>query len=471
MGSMKWWLLVAALAAGCGSDKTADNKIPGADAAVPAADMSSDDGARPDASEPAPDMPDAGGVEPDAGEPFVPVGCPDGVNADVTIDLDAGAQAGQFYARAAWDGSGAWVVYNRRGSAGDMAPEEIFVVRVGCDGTIERPATQLSETNGARKYMPVIASRGGVTHVAWVEEQNGSAGAIRLMLLDSAGSQLLGAPTDVTPTGPDEPVSTLTWEPDVAALADGSGVVAVSAGNASEFRVVLQRYDALGVRVGNALTPHTDKGVDQLRPSLAAGADGTLYVAWTLYKPADAAAGTPEEPERAVFTSIPAGADMAFPAVPMPAKPLAEPNPIARFSREPGPGGAHFLAFQVTEASAQSILVRDGTNFATAATGTFGSAGWANFRPSVAGGETGGVLAWYRYNQSPLRNSVMLHPFTFVGGAVTPGSEIEIATTTPAIPPYGPDVTWAGGANYFVVWGEGESAPMARVKGRWVVVD
>ncbi len=462
MASKKWLSLAVVLAMSCGNDKDKNSTSGPADASdVATQDM----GSAPDGAQPEDFGADGRGGD-DAGI-VDRGGCPNGINTDVTIDIDPGEYAGQFYARAAWDGQGAWVIYNRPDSAGADNPEQIFATHVGCDGAILHGPLRLSAANGARNYMPVVASRGGITHVAWVEQAAGAnPGTVLLAILASDGTVTTAAPIDITPSDANGPVSDLAWEPDIAIWADGSGVLATSTGTFGSLDVALQRYGADGTRTGDAFFPYVEAGVDQKRPTVAAAPDGTVYVGWTRFKAED---GTPEEAERAVFTSIPAGANMAFPAAPLPAKPLTSPNPIARYAKEPGANGAFFLAFQVTTANRQDILVRNGADFQTADSAAFGSAGWANFRPSIASGKAGGVLAWYRYNESPLRNTVMVHPFAY-NGAITPGSELAIETASPGIPPYGPDVTWAGGSVYFVVWGEGARAPDARVKGRWVIV-
>lgn len=400
-----------------------------------------------------------------------PGGCVNGITPDVTIDVDPGQYAGQFHARAAWDGAGAWVVYNRPDSTGAETPEQIFAVHVGCDGAILQGPLRLSAGTSARNYMPVVASRGGITHVAWVEQAPAdNPGTIMLVQLTRDGSVKLG-PVEISPQDANGPISELAWEPDLAVWEDGSGVVATSTGVFGSLDIALQKYDATGARSGDAFFPYAEQGVDQKRPTVAADPDGTIYVGWTRYKAEDTAAGTPEEPETAVITSIPSGANMAFPATPLPAKPLSSPNAIARYAKEPGLDGAFFLAFQASAPGRQDILVRDGADFQTADAGTFGSTGWVNFRASVATGKAGGVVAWYRYNETPLKNTLMIHPFAFNNGTFIPGTEHAIETTTPGIPPYGPDVTWAGGSVYFVAWGEGDSGPEARVKGRWVIVD
>lgn len=458
-----WFGLVVSLACACGDGD--DKQNPPSNNA-PDSGMVTDSGTMADQSggDDVP-LPDVANNAPN--NVVDPGGCTDGAQIDVTFDIDPGEFAGQFYARTAWDGRGAWVVYNRPDSSGPETPEEIFAARIGCDGEVEHGPLRLSTANGARNYMPIVASRGGITHVAWVQ-QGANPDTILLQLLSDDGTVVLSEPADITPTVAGEPVSGLVWEPDLAVWEDGTGVVAVSAGAFGAFQIVLQRYDESGVASGDAITPYPEASVDQKRPTLAADPDGTLFLGWTRYKPEDAEAGTPEEPERVVLTSIPAGANMVFPASPLPARPLTTPNPIARYAREPGPTGAFFLAFQVTEASRQDILVRDGSDFQTAAVGAFGSMGYANFRPSIAAGKAGGVLAWYRYNQTPLQNDVMVHPFDF-NGEFAPGAEQTIETDTPGVPPYGPDITWAGGNLYFVVWGEGSIAPEARVKGRWLL--
>ena len=461
----KNWMIVAAIAViGCGKDDKppANDRTNGAvnadpnnnsDAAVAdsGGDVGDDDAGTPD-----------GGPNGFVNNIRDPGGCTDGIVVNETITIDSEGLPGQFYARAAWDSVGVWVVYNRDDLGTADSPEEIFAARVGCGGQIVDGPLRLSDGSGPRNYMPVMASRDGTTHVAWIVEGNNPE-AVKYVRLGSNGEVMDDPPLDITPSQAGVPVSPLVWEPDLAVFDDGSGVVAVTAGAGDGAQVALQRFDANGQPDGDAFYPFPEAGVAQKRPAVAAGSDGTIYVSWIRYK---SAGDTPEEPERAVFTSVPAGATEAFPAAPLPARPLTEPNPIARYARDIGDSGEHFLVFQVTSSSRSDILVRDGADFESSAVGTFGSAGFNNFRPSVAAGKGGGVAAWYRYNESPLRNTVVLQPFTY-NGEFTAAAEVAIETDTPGIPPWGPDIAWAGGSVYFVVWGEGNMAPEARIKGRW----
>jgi hypothetical protein len=418
-------------------------------------DASTDGGDGSDASDPDPDM-----------QQYVPGECGEETLLDTTIPIDSG-MAGQLYARAAWDGTGVWIVYNHPET--DGGPEEIYAARIACDGTLDVEPTRISSGDGARNYMPNIASRNGVTHIVWVTQPEGqNPNTIHLTSFEPSGEQRFSVAPEITPMGGEDPISGLAWEPDVAVFDDGSGVLAVSAATGEEFQTVLQRFDRNGQLDGPGFFPHTEKGVDQKRPTVAANSDGTIHVAWTRYKAADPEAGTPEEPDRVVLTSVPAGATTGFPETPVSAKPLTNPNPIGRLAKEPGPDGQFFLGFQVTTNSRADILVRDGSSYDTAESGTFGSAGFVNFRPSVAGGDAMGALAWYRYDESPLRNDVVVQPFTVDGANILPGAELPIPMENPGIPPYGPDVTWTGNSTYFVVWSEGSSAPETRVMGRFV---
>lgn len=468
---VKWLPVVLLILVGCGNDgKKPSNNGNGEDVRVSSDASNAGGDAGSDASTSSPDAADAASTS-DAGPDvdfFIPPGeCGDEVPLNQTITLDGGAITGQFFARAAWDGEGVWVVYNRPGV--DGGPEEIFAVRVGCDAEVELGPLQLSETDGNRKYMPAMASRGGRTYVVWaVEQTTGDPQFVQMQGFDRTGSELFAAPIDITPGGAGGAISGLAWEPDVAVFADGSGAVVVSGGGFGAFQIWAQRFGIDGTPSGGAIHVFPEEGIDQKRPSIAAGAEGTLYLSWIRYKAEDAVAGTPEEPERAVFVSIPPGDDVVFPAAPLAAKPLTNPNPAARYAKEPSSKGVHFLAFQVTTNMRADILVRDGTSFDTATTGTFGSQGYINFRPSVAGGENVGVLAWYRYNASPLKNDVMVQSFRRQDDMFVPGPEVHIETELPGIPPYGPDVTWTGGNVYFVVWGEGDTAPQAKVYGRFV---
>ncbi len=405
-----------------------------------------------------------GGLQPDLGE-FELGACGEDALLDSTIELDSSERTGQFYARAAWDTDGAWVVYNRR--AVEDGPEEIWAVRVGCKGTIEHGPMQLSESDGNRKYTPAIDTHGGNTVVAWAVEFPGQPQVVRAAGIDREGNIAWG-PTDVSPAVGGQPNEGIVWEPDVAVAPDGTAAVVTSGGTFGDLQAWIQRVDTSGDRSGDAFQVHPDPGVDQTRPSIAAGDDGTLFVSYVRRRAATDE--LPEDPERVVYTSIPAGANAAFPSPPLPGKPLTSPNQVGRIAKDAGPNGEFFMAFDVTTSNRADIVVRDASTFDDAITGTTGSTGYVNFRPSAAGGEEVGVVSWYRWNASPLQNELMLAGFRLQDGAYAFSEPIVIPTETPGIPPFGPDATPTGGNVYFVVWSEGDSAPQARVFGRFVAV-
>ena len=121
-------------------------------------------------------------------------------------------------------------------------------------------------------------------------------------------------------------------------------------------------------------------------------------------------APTPKMTKR-LLTHIPVGAMVGNPPSGVPAKPLTTPNPLARVAKHPSGDGAIYSVFQVTNSMRSDLLVRDASDLSTAESATFGTAQQNNFRPSIAGGDNGGAIAWYRYTESPLRNSISVQSF------------------------------------------------------------
>ena len=388
---------------------------------------------------------------------------------DAIITVDAQGRSGQFYSSAAFDGNATWVVYNRPESE-TVDDEAMFVARIACDGTFDVEPLQISESSSDRRnYHPAIVAHDGRVHVVWVSQPNdANPKAIKYMWFRADGTPGLIEPADVTPTGQFDPVSETIWELDIAAYSTGATVVA-SAGGA-EWQAVAQRFGFDGLRVGPAFYPFPNKGVNQTRPTITARPDGELFIAWTRYVPADTVMGTPEDPDRTVMVSIPAGATEAEQTAPFPAAPLSGKNTISRFAKDPGPDGELFLAFQVQTDTTATIAVRDGSRFDTVTNTTVGTQGYINFRPSVAASADGGAVAWFRYRASPINNEVVIQGFTSENGGFANLPAVDVPVEAKAIPPNGPGLAQVSGSTYAVTWSDGETAPQARVKLRFVNV-
>jgi hypothetical protein len=159
----------------------------------------------------------------------------------LALGLDPAGESGQFYSVSGFDGANIWVVYNRPESA-EVRDEAIFVVRLGCDGEVLTPPTQISPAGAdARNYSPTLASRNGRTYVVWVHHPNGgNAKQLLYVGFRADGSRLVSEPIDITPAIGDEPLSETIWQPDLAAGDDGATLVAEVLG--TEIQVVLERF-------------------------------------------------------------------------------------------------------------------------------------------------------------------------------------------------------------------------------------
>ncbi len=387
----------------------------------------------------------------------------DAITEDI-ITVDSLGRTGQFYSSVAFDGNGVWVAYNR--PENDQVDDEaVFIARVGCDGAVDVGPLQISESaSGRRNYFPAIDYHADRIHVVWVSQPTtANPKAVKYQWFEPTGVPGLSTPADVTPIGAvEDPVSETIWELDIAGYDDGAVVVATALGEDSQ--IVAQRFGFDGFRVDEAFFPFADKGVDQSNPTVSALPNGELYIAWTRFVPADPDAGTAEEPKRSAFVTISAGSIVPAQAMPIFTDVLSPNNELSKLAKDPGPNGELFLAYQALEPTDANINVRDLTADG-ARRGIFGSDNFVNFRPNIAAGTSGGAVAWFRFNQSPIDNEVMIQPFSVdPQGFFMPGTAVTVPIETKAIPPYGPGLAHLGNDRYVVSWSDGMSAPETRVK-------
>ena len=303
--------------------------------------------------------------------------CNGAVALDQTIDINPAGQPGQLYARASWDGTGAWVVY--AGPAVASGPEAVFLTRVDCKGAIEIGPLQLSPENVADRHLtPVIVSRNETTFVAWYSQAATGETTIWTRIFDRAGTEITAGPVDVTPQENGAPVSDRIWDVDIAALSESVAAIAVSIGTVDGFDVGVQLIDGAGNR-GAFFIPVPDDA-DQTKPSIGYDDAGNLSLSWIRKSNG--------EDDQAMLTQIPTGAMMGNPASGVPARPLATPNPLARMAKHPSGVGAMFHVFQITNAQQSDIVVRSASDLGSTASATFGTLQQNNFRPSIATGDS-----------------------------------------------------------------------------------
>jgi hypothetical protein len=400
--------------------------------------------------------------------------CEQLINTNNTINVDPSGEFGQYYSRTAFDGQGAWVVYSRPESA-QVRDESVFIARFGCDGGLLAAPTMISQGAGFRDLAPSIAVSGELVYVAYqAEETANNTQRVMLRVLRKDGSPVTPEPVEITPLGGagGQTISTLVWEPDIAALPGGQGALVVASaavGADATFQIVGQRVDVLGQRAGRGFVVYEEKGVEQHYPSLNISPDGVATIAWTRGNPFDAATA------RVVWTTLAPGMNTA------PAPQAANPgsnvdNQLGALSKEPLVGGEVFLAFQIGQSSGADLGLRELTPGAPLNIQTMGVSNRLDLRPTVSVGPTSGVVGWLRGNTSPTNNLLVLQPFTHTG-ALQKGQERVIQTADPVRAPFGPGITHVSGTTFFVTWSEGPTVmdPMtglnrihARVKGRFV---
>lgn len=399
-------------------------------------------------------------------------GCLDLLVSGTTFPLHPSGFEGQLYSRAVFDGQGVWIVYAMRETP-EIGSPDIWATRIACDGTplvapfeIGNPASGINEVN------PAIAARGGLVYMAWIEDTS-SQDRIMMRSFTTDGAPLQAEPVDVTPLQGGVAISGLFQELDIAALPGDEAAFSVShyAAPASAFQISVQRIDSAGNLLGSPMEPIEEKGVAQTRPSISALTDGTLYVSWSRYKPADTNAGTPEEPNRVVYTRFAPGASEAEQGGPFPAQPGSNTdNQLGRYSKELTSNDRVFLTFQSDSTGSNDILVKDGSFGANPTTGFVGNSGY-DLRPSVAARRDGmgGAVAWYRANPSPTQNEVHVQRFDLnASSAFQFGADTTIPTSEPARAPFGPSITHISQHIYFITWQEGTSAGRAKIMGRFV---
>jgi hypothetical protein len=157
----------------------------------------------------------------------------------------------------------------------------VFAQRYASDGTQQGSEFQVNTfTTSAQAYPAVAAGADGDFVVAWTSDgQDGSSFGIFAQRYASDGTQ----------QGSEFQVNTFTpsaqLRPAVAAGADGDFVVVWESDgqDGSGLGVFAQRYASDGTQQGSEFQVNTFTTSTQRRPAVAAGADGDLVVAWTSY--------------------------------------------------------------------------------------------------------------------------------------------------------------------------------------------
>jgi hypothetical protein len=410
-----------------------------------------------------------GGDTPDATP--IPTGCKNKALTGTTFPLAPAGTLGQLYVRAAFDGSGVWVAYAAREAAGS-GNEDIFALRVLCDGTIGAGPMRVTSTPvGIRDYYPSVDVRDGTVYIVWTsEDESTGVKTVQYRTYRIDGAPLMTASVDVTPvdsTG--APISEMIWETDIAGLpGGGAAIVASYAPQATDYsmQIVVQKVDDFGNLVGPAIDAYSTMEAKQFKPSIAAETANKVWVSWANQSPP-----TFMSPTTVVYRSLNllnpqqvAPTPVGTAASPYLTHSATGPSPFAEPIRDPS---QVFLAHMTDSYDIRLVNAGAATHQATAT----GATGGLNFYPSVATEPGGGALAWFKANPSPIAGEILVQPFSYTASGLTTGTAMSVPlynSANAARSPYGPAIVNVGGDLYFVAWPEGPAAGEAQVMGRFI---
>jgi hypothetical protein len=209
----------------------------------------------------------------------------------------------------------------------------------------------------------------------------------------------------------------------------------------NQWQSFVQRLDADGTMVGEAVGIPMQAGISQLFPDLTVDDAGGVYLAHT--------DSTTDRDDRVVHTSIPAGGSSVTPVPPVVTITGAvggDPSYGA------GPVGL-YLAHTLVDGSRYRVVLTPGGQFDPDDTFiTLGRLDQLNYMPKVVGGPSGGAVAWYK-NTSGLRNELYLQRFTDLSGSLN-GVGVPVVVAND-VPPYQPSLTHVSDDTYAAAWSAG----------------
>lgn len=379
----------------------------------------------------------------------------------ITVDLEPLAAAPQIHPDVAFDGSALWLAYNLTDGEG-AGNFDVFLRRIHCNGTLASESMRVTTTLGGNDIDPSIAVSDGVVAVAWNADSgmapNNMDALFRTWGTD--GEPVMTSDVILETSREGAPAPGNVMAPRVAALGNGEFAVAGVRGldAAGTFQAFVQRVDADGALVGEAVDGQFEASVSHSGATVASTPEGDLYLAWVRSPPPD------YDEDWVVHTALAAEANAVSPSPPATA--IAGQMGSAP-SYAAGADGNAYLAFG-TAGTEYDIVLMDGSKFdGSSAAITLGTAGEMDHTPTVVASAGGGAVAWFR-NVSGFRNRVVLQSFSFDGAAFAPGAEKVLETETAA--PYAPAITYVRDGVYFVAWAEGQS-PDLYLRGSFVQLD
>ncbi|MFU8807008.1 MAG: hypothetical protein ACNA8W_24585, partial [Bradymonadaceae bacterium] len=387
--------------------------------------------------------------------------CSEEFQIDQTWTPDAAGLAGQYYGTIDHDGTGLWLAYTRPIS-GTTQPG-VFVTRIGCDGQVRVSPRDVITSASVTSPIPVMAYGDGAAYVAWaVQDSDSSNWSMSMRVVERDGVARLNEETDITPRIGGSVVSTLMWEPAIAALPGGGAIIAVSAYTANGFRVVLQKVDEFGYRDGDAFYAFTTlEDTEQKSPSLTVGSDGTIYLAYS-QGPFDG----PSLVYHSVFSPTSGTPTLTSRGL---AHPTLSPNYLGSLSKSTGgPANVPWLVF---DRGLSEIYLKDGARPGpTTYYSSFSVAGSTNHRAAVDAGPSGGAVVWYSASSGFSANQVNVQRFTAnTNGSFQNHARVAVPQTDDARSSgsSGPDIVHLFGHVYALTWSESTSTAV-RLKTRVV---
>jgi hypothetical protein len=405
--------LAAALLVGCGGGggpRPLDGTVPEADAGP---DLGVADAGAPDA-----EAPDAG-----------PPDCASLLRPTPPFDLAPGFRRTQIHPAAVFDRDRFWVTLTVAEVEGSGL--DVVLVPVGCDGRSGTPIPVDDEVT-PNDIDGALAVRGDVLLVAW-QRDRGTGTIDTMVRAFSRDGAPLGESRALRTTREGEPVDGTHWFPQVLATDDGFVLVGTRGVDAARgFHTFVQRLDAAGAPLGEALEPAFEPGRSHGAPAAALDTAGALHLAWE---------STPEVGETTAWYASPGAAPAAL-----------APDLIASGAPSLAALGPDVLvAFDAGGATARSVRLR----LATAGGGLDAPVTVAErgFAPSLAEG----AVLWGEELRgfSVARLQARAFARTPTGLALGPTAVIPTAGSVPL--PYRPGIVRATGDLHLVLWSEGTS--------------
>ena len=202
----------------------------------------------------------------------------DGDTLQSTVRVNSTWHGEQTAATVDYAADGQFVVAWQGRGAGDFYG--IFFQRFASDGTALGDETLVNSTTAGQQAEPAVAmADDGSFTIVWSGVGEGDVSGIFLRRFDSSGTAL-SAEQLVNTSTDDQQV-----DPTIAELADGSLVVVWSSRHqdGSDWGLFAQRFDSAGNKLGDEFAINSTTGNSQSHAAVAAHIDGGFTVVWNSY--------------------------------------------------------------------------------------------------------------------------------------------------------------------------------------------